>query len=95
MSNSKTRMRNVLFLILLIQLFISLAITRLGSVEYGLLFELSQCVDPNGPSNQMVICTEFGNVIQWLDVFRPAGKHPYLNALSIITDRQISMYIQK
>ena len=60
-------MRNVLFLPLLFQLLTSLAIARLGSVEQGLQFELSQCVFPNGPSYRTGICTEFGNnVIQWL-----------------------------
>ena len=60
-------MRNVLFLQLLLQLVTFLVIARLGSVKYGLLFELSQCVVPYGPSDQTVICTEFGkNVIQWL-----------------------------
>ena len=85
-------MRNVLFLPLLIQLFTSVAIDGLGSVEFGLLFELSQCVVPNGPSNQMVFCTEFGIVLfkmfsRWYesraDVNAPLSEN--LNKISVTT----------
>ena len=86
-------MRNVLFLPLLIQLVTSLVIARLDSVKNGLLFGLSQCVVPNGPSDQTVICTEFGkNVIQWLRCVSSCWRTSLLKCTEH-QNRQADMYI--